>query len=347
MAQRADLNLRPYEDFDYPRLLDAPVGGVWPARPDCFRVEELPLYPFAGEGEHAALVVEKENLATRDLALRAAEILGVGPAAVGYAGMKDKAAVVVQSFTVTGCDEGKAAEAFTRAGARVLTATRHRNKLRLGHLAGNRFAIRLEGSDAAAASAALAELSRCGVPNWFGPQRFGLDGRNAREGFEILARRRKTGRWRRDLLVSALQSFLFNELLARRIEEGALGRVASGDLLQKSDTGGIFLCEDPDADQKRCDAFEVSPTGPLPGKKMVHPSGAAAEAEEAVLAELGLSDGLFAGETGARRSYRVRLEGAGVAEESGGLRIVFALPPGSYATSVVREIAASGVRRIA
>lgn len=347
MSQRADLDLRPYGDFDYPRLLEAPTVGVWPARPDCFRVEELPLYPFAGEGEHAALVVEKENLATRDLALRAAELLGVGPAAVGYAGMKDKAALVVQAFTVTGCDEGKAADAFTRAGARVLTATRHRNKLRLGHLAGNRFTVRLEGGDVAAASAALADLSRRGVPNWFGPQRFGLDGRNAREGYEILARRRKTGRWRRDLLVSALQSFLFNELLARRVETGAFNRVASGDLLQKSDSGGIFLCEDPDTDQPRCDAFEVSPTGPLPGKKMVRPSGEAGEAEEGVLAELGLSHDLFAGETGARRPYRVRLEGAGAAEEPGGVRLVFALPPGSYATSVVREIAASGARRIA
>jgi len=343
---RLDLTLRPYVDFDYPRLLERAPTGSWSGDSASFAVEELPLYPFLGEGEHAALVVERAGMPTRDLALAVAERLGLPAAAVGYAGLKDKAARVVQAFTVTGAETELAKEAFEAAGAAVLTATRHTNKLRLGHLAGNRFEVRIEGGDARAASASLEELARRGAPNWFGPQRFGADGQNAREGFLILSGKKKCGRWRRDLLASALQSFLFNELLARRIEAGLLETALLGDLLQKTDSGGTFRSTEAEVDQERLDRFEVSPTGPLFGKKMIRPEGAAGEAEQAVLAEAGIGEELFRSEPGARRPYRVRPEGVGVREgEEGAIWLDFALPPGAYATSVVREIAASGALR--
>ncbi|PLX45621.1 MAG: tRNA pseudouridine(13) synthase TruD, partial [Deltaproteobacteria bacterium] len=202
---RIDLNKAPWRDFDYPRLMENELDGEWPAGSRYFSVEELPLYPFAGDGEHAALTVEKVDMTTRDLAVRVADILGVGGAAVGYAGMKDRDAVTVQSFTITGVEEEAAADAFTEAGAKVLSATRHRNKLRLGHLAANRFEVRLRGGDLKIASDALQELTRLGLPNYFGPQRFGAKGDNAREGYRFLVgeiRRKKVGRWKRDLIIS-------------------------------------------------------------------------------------------------------------------------------------------------
>src|SRR5512134_958641 len=112
MTHRCDLRRAPYRDFSYPRVALSPAaGGRWPAAVEAFRVEEIALYPFVGEGEHAALVVEKQGVTTRDLAAAVAGRLGVLPAAVGYAGMKDKACVAVQSFTVTGTAEDAAQEA--------------------------------------------------------------------------------------------------------------------------------------------------------------------------------------------------------------------------------------------
>ncbi|PLX42476.1 MAG: tRNA pseudouridine(13) synthase TruD [Deltaproteobacteria bacterium] len=346
---RIDLNSAPWREFDYPRLLETGLAGEWPAGSGYFTVEEIPLYPFSGDGEHAALSVEKVDMTTRDLALAVADALGVGGAAVGYAGMKDRDAVTLQAFTITGVDEEKAARAFTEAGAKVISATRHRNKLRLGHLAGNRFLVRLRGGDIESASKALEELTRLGLPNYFGPQRFGARGDNAREGYRFLAgevRRKKVGRWKRDLIISALQSLLFNEVLARRIEAGDFRRVISGDLLKKHDSGGIFISEEVEVDQPRLDSFEVSPTGPIFGKKMKSPEGAIAEAERGVLDDFGLAEELFGRETGSRKELRAPVAGASASEWDEGVELTFTLMPGVYATSLVREIAKSGVFRV-
>ncbi|MBE0618422.1 MAG: tRNA pseudouridine(13) synthase TruD, partial [Proteobacteria bacterium] len=100
-SPRFHLGAAPYRDFPYPRLAVAPAaGGEWTASPETFRVTELPLYPFSGSGEHAALVVEKARVTTRDLAVAVARRLGLSPAAVGYAGMKDRSCLAVQAFTV-------------------------------------------------------------------------------------------------------------------------------------------------------------------------------------------------------------------------------------------------------
>lgn len=342
---RLDVQRRPFRDFDYPLLTSGPRVGRWTVAAEDFFVEEIPLYPFCGEGEHAVVIAEKRDLPTRDLAVRVAEILNLPAAAVGYAGMKDKAAVTVQAFSLTGVDEKRAAEAFAAAGARVVSTTRHRNKLRLGHLAANRFLILLRGGDTALSLERLNELARLGLPNYFGPQRFGAAGTNASEALLILTKRRKVGRWKRDLLASALQSFVFNEVLARRIEDGLYGQVLSGDVLQKTDSGGVFRCEAPEDDAPRLAAFEVSLTGPMPGKKMVEPDNIPADREREVFSELGLPENIFSGETGTRRALRVPLDAVGVEPCAEGVWLGFACPPGAYATSVVREIAASGALR--
>jgi len=336
---RFQLGAAPYRDFDYPRLGAAPAaGGGWTASEATFRVTELPLYPFSGEGEHAALVVEKAGATTRDLALGVAKRLGVPAAAVGYAGMKDRACVSVQAFTVTGVGEDRAREAFEAEGGRVLHASRHRNKLRLGHLAGNAFRVLLQGANPEAVLRALTALSAAGVPNYYGPQRFGARGDNAAQGLAALRGRQRLNRWKRDLLVSALQSRVFNEVLASRVEAGTLGRAQQGDVLRREDSGGLFVCQDAAADSVRVEAFEVSPTGPMHGGKMVRPTGAPENGERDVLARLGLDEGLFSRETGARRPLRVPLRECSVEAEEGGCWVSFTCPAGAFATSVMREV---------
>ncbi len=335
---RTDLSLAPYRDFDYPRLVAEPAGGVWTPGPDTFRVEEVPLYPFGGQGEHAALWVERAGRSTRDLAVAVARRLGVGPAAVGYAGMKDKRCTAVQGFTVTGVPTEAARAAFEAEGARVLTATRHRNKLRLGHLAANRFRVVVEGADPAAVERVLTILRSWGVPNYFGPQRFGARGDNALQGARVLRGEVRTGRWKRDLLVSALQSAVFNEVLARRLEAGTLDRPLQGDVLRKADSGGLFVCTDPRAEAGRVERFEVAPTGPLWGRKMVRPVGEVAREEARVLAAFGLEEDLFVRQAGARRPLRIPLAGVEVRPLGTATEVEFLCPPGTFATSVVREI---------
>lgn len=344
-AGRGGLSLTPYRDFDYPFLCGIDRAGVWASGVENFFVDEVPLYPFSGSGEHSALIVEKMGLTTRDLALSVARAMGLDNAAVGYAGMKDKDATTVQAFTVYHPREAEAVAAFEAAGAKVVSVSRHANKLRLGHLAGNRFRALIRGGDALWAGKALALLTKSGVPNFFGPQRFGAEGTNARDGLAMLTGRRKVGRFRRDLAVSALQSFVFNEVLARRMETGTLNTALLGDVLQKVASGGLFVCSEPEVDQARLAEGEVCPTGPLHGGKMKPPERGVLEAELAVLSDLGVAEELFRRETGTRRALTFPLAFTSVEEVEGGIVVSFAAPAGCFATSVIREIAASGVFR--
>lgn len=329
----------PWRDFVYPRWTRAPgAGGRWVSAPETFRVEEIPLYPFCGEGEHAAVVVEKAERTTRDLALAVAQSLGLSPSAVGYAGMKDKRCVAVQAFTIGGVAEAAAARAFEDQGCRVHHATRHRNKLRLGHLAGNRFRAFVAGAGAAEAEQVLEELGRDGAPNYFGRQRFGARGDNAAQGLAVLRGRLRVSRWKRDLLVSALQSLLFNEVLARRIEDRALAEAREGDVLRREDSGGLFLCADPEADTARVKQFGVSPTGPMWGRKMVRPAGEVERTEQQAGAGLGLSEDLFGRETGTRRPLRVPVTERAVEPGPNGIWVSFVCPAGAFASVVIREI---------
>ncbi|MEM9490894.1 MAG: tRNA pseudouridine(13) synthase TruD, partial [Myxococcota bacterium] len=243
-------------------------------------------------------------------------------------------------------------------GIAVLDARRHRHKLRTGHLRGNRFVLRLREMDvdaergAAMASAILDRLAAApGMPNWFGPQRFGRDGNNAEIGRALLTgdplpdgMRRPRGRALR-LFVSALQSELFNEYLKQRLSDGILATVLAGDLLQKTESGGLFASDDPATDQPRLAAGEVVPTGPMFGHKARQPSegSAAHERESSLLAEYGLTTRSFArmGKLGigTRRALAVRVHNATanpLAERA--IELSFDLPAGSYATAVMREV---------
>ncbi|MFW6133733.1 MAG: tRNA pseudouridine(13) synthase TruD, partial [Planctomycetota bacterium] len=165
------------------------VGGRIKPRPEDFRVEELPLYRPAGDGTHLYFRVTKRGATTPDAVGRIARHMGVRRTAIGLAGLKDARAVTVQMMSLEHADADRLA-AFADPFVRVEPAGWHTNKLRTGHLAGNRFAIRLRdvgADDLPAAQAVLDVLARRGVPNYFGRQRFGSRGETAALG-EALVR---------------------------------------------------------------------------------------------------------------------------------------------------------------
>jgi tRNA pseudouridine13 synthase len=323
-------------------------GGRLKVSPEDFQVDELPAYLPSGAGPHLYLHVEKRGRTTRDVVRSLARALGVGERDAGYAGLKDRAAVTTQwlSFPVAR-DPDPASLAGD--GYRVLTASRHQNKLRPGHARGNAFQVVVRGGDLAAARGCVAALAREGLPNFFGPQRFGADGGNAALGRALLApdpspeaRRAGRDRFLRRFALSAYQSLLFNRWLTERVSDGLFAAALAGDALKKLESGGVFVCTDPALDGPRVATFEVSPAGPMFGHQLKPAvTGLPAEREARLLAAEGLTPADFArgGDeaVGTRRAARLPVEVA-LAPLEDGYSARFALPRGSYATVVMREL---------
>jgi len=322
-------------------------GGALRSRPEDFRVDEVPAYLPAGTGPHLYLRVEKRGRTTRDAVRALARALGVPERDCGAAGQKDKDAVTTQwlSFPVAKDPDPRALE---QPGLAVLEVSRHQNKLRTGHVRANRFDLAVRGGDLERARACAAALAERGLPNYFGPQRFGAAGENAAIGRRLLAgdrapevQRAARDRFMRRFVISAFQSHLFNRWLAARMADGLFAAALPGDWLKKLDSGGLFLCEDPAVDGPRVARFEVSPAGPMFGHALRPAAGEALLREERLLAEEGAALADFArggGEAeGTRRAARLRVEVA-LEPLPDGYRARFELPKGSYATVVMREL---------
>ena len=323
-------------------------GGRLKAAPEDFRVDELPAYLPSGAGPHLYLHVEKRGRTTRDVVRALARALGVAERDAGYAGLKDRAAVTTQwlSFPVARDPDPASLEGD---GYRVLAASRHQNKLRPGHAHGNAFQVVVRGGGLEAARGCAEALARAGLPNFFGPQRFGHDGANAALGRALLApdpsaeaRRASRDRFLRRFALSAFQSELFNRWLGERIADGLFATALAGDVLKKLESGGVFVCEAPELDSARVAAFEVSPAGPMFGHQLKPvATGVPAEREARLLFGEGLTLADFArgGDeaTGTRRAARLPIEVA-LTPLPDGYLARFALPRGSYATVVMREL---------
>ncbi|MEZ6196260.1 MAG: tRNA pseudouridine(13) synthase TruD [Planctomycetota bacterium] len=328
-----------------PRRLDDALGlgGAHKSTPEDFAVEELPAYEASG-GAHLHLVLRRAGRNTHDLARELAALLGAREDEVGYAGRKDRHAVTTQAFTVHAPDlepDEAASRVAAELGVEVLAASRHGNKLRLGHLRGNRFTLRIRGARAGAADlsrAALERLAAEGAPNYFGAQRFGRGGDNVARGLAIL-RGRRAPRRERDLMVSALQAALFNDWLARRSEDGLLDVLLEGDLARTA-RGGLFDVEDAAVEAPRLAAGEIEITGPIFGAKMRAAGGAAGLREAAVLANHGLAPADFrpVRAEGSRRPALLRPREVAVTTRDGDPVLSFVLPKGAYATVLLREL---------
>lgn len=334
----------PYLTADVPG-----TGGAIRTSPEDFRVEEQPLYLPCGEGEHLYLRITKRGLATPQLVSRLSSSLGVKARCIGVAGLKDAQAVTTQMVSVQGTSPE--AVARLRLDGQLVSIEilgRHRNRLRTGHHRGNRF--RLVIRDMLAGSRdrvplVLEELARRGVPNYFGPQRQGRGGVNYRLGEALLndaARRAKMPRSKRLWFLHAYQSFLFNQVLARRIDR--LDRVLAGDWAMKHENGACFQVDDPAREQPRADSFEISPTGPLFGSRASWATGEPGAIERACVEALGetpetlVEAAAACGFRGERRPLRARLGDLDWSLDGNDLTLSVTLPPGAYATSVLREL---------
>lgn len=326
--------------------LERAIDGRTKERPEDFVVDEIPAYTPSGSGEHLFVRFEKVGLDTEQTVRKIAEALEVDPRAAGWAGLKDRHAVTTQWASFHRGDAARAL-ALDLPGVRVLEAALHENKLRTGHLDGNRFTLRLRGADpgrAADAERVLGELSRSGVPAFFGEQRFGRGGSTlARARAWIVAGGRgPRAPFERKLLVSALQSSIFNAICAERMRTIGLAGILDGDLVRKEESGGLFIATDLDEVRARAERFEVSATGPMFGAEMRWPERDARAMEEAALASAGLDQAKLAsfrraGE-GTRRPLRFWLRDARVTADEDGLVLSFTLPAGAYATIVLREL---------
>jgi tRNA pseudouridine13 synthase len=331
------------------------IGGTIKDFPEDFEVEEIPAYEPSGSGDYLYLWVEKRAMGAEYFVRQIARRLGIANNDVGTAGLKDRQAVTRQMVSVPDVGTEKLAQ-LDGDGMRVLRVSRHANKLRPGHLHGNRFRILIRRPEAdvpARVSPILRKLGDTGVPNFYGPQRFGKGGETVQMGLAMLrgdkapqdaACRSRFPRnpFLRKFALSAAQSALFNHYLARRMQDGLLRQVVDGDVMARWPFGGMFKAEDLLAEQKRFDRRETVHTGPIYGRKMYAAGNTAAERENFILSQAGLTRDAFAGfgklVQGTRRHNLFYLSDLEWAAEPEGVRLAFTLPAGSYATVVLQEV---------
>jgi tRNA pseudouridine13 synthase len=339
-------------------MSDLPPGRIKDRLED-FVVEELPAYAPSGRGEHVFVSFTKRDLNTLEAVRAIAQACGCDGRETGFAGMKDKRAVTTQMMSLrvpAGVDPTALAARAAQVslpGITVNAATPHGNKLKPGHLTGNRFVIMVRGisrDHVGEVASALERVGKVGVPNAFGAQRFGSSGDNAARARAWLSgaeRGPRDPRVRR-LLWSALQSSIFNAVLEARVADGTDATPVEGDLLKLRSSGGLFVCTAVQTDRERAERGEVSPTGPIVGARMRWPEGAPGELERRIMrAQLG--DGFDLSRTrrlgeGSRRALRMWVSDLRweIVDDAGhgaaGIRVYFVLPKGGYATTVLGTV---------
>ncbi len=324
------------------------IGGALKEQPEDFEVEEIPAYPPSGDGGFLYLWLEKRDLGADYFTKQIARRLNLGPGEVGMAGLKDRRAVTRQWVSVPASAEPNLSR-LDGEGIRVLQVSRHTNKLRTGHLHGNRFKVLVRNpttSDDAAVRALVDRLREQGLANFYGPQRFGNHGETLSLGFALLRgetpERKVRNPFLKRLALSAVQSAVFNHYLGCRLVDGLLRRVLPGDVMAKYPFGGMFVAEEVDREQPRFDAREIVTAGPIVGRKTFAAQGEAAEREAATLAALELTPALFSGFgkllQGTRRHNLVYVDDLAWEKTTVGVCFTFSLPAGSYATVLLREI---------
>ncbi len=331
---------------------------------DDFVVTEVPLYEFSGLGEHLILKIRKKDLSTWDAVEIIANFLGCNRREIGYAGLKDKNAMTIQSISIHKKYEEKLKD-FSHNNIKILEKTYHNNKIKIGHLKGNKFFIRLKRVnlvDSRKIEQILGQIAILGMPNYFGTQRFGIEGNNYLKGKELIeGKRKEKNRNLRQMYINAYQSFLFNSWLSKRIELSKLidtfeprqiyqklnlpldevkkmkkqnhpFKIMSGDLFSHYPFGKIFYVENLEEEAQKFEQRDRVPTGLLSGKRVKQSQSFAYEIEKEYIKTIN--------EDGARRFAWVfpsDIE-SNYKDDKNWMEISFYLPKGSYATVLVDEI---------
>ncbi len=290
------------------------VTGILRSTPDDFEVtESLPFEP-EGEGEHLYLLAEKRGVTTHAVQKMLAGSCGVPMRDVSFAGMKDRRAVARQWFSVR---RPQREDVHVDGGVRILRRVRHRRKLRRGQLDENRFRIRVRGLTGDP-RASLALLGKHGAPNYFGDQRFGAAGENVGAALDwVRADKPRISPFLRSVYLSSLRSFLFNEVLGRRVTDGTWRSSLDGEA-----------------------ELDGQPTGPLWGRGRLQSAGAARLLEERLVGtHVEIAEALeFVGLRQERRSLAALPRNLSWHLDDGALTIEFALGRGIYATTMLREV---------
>jgi tRNA pseudouridine13 synthase len=318
---------------------EALARGTLRAEPEDFVVEEDLGFAASGTGQHVLLKVRKRNANTQWVSRELAKLCGCHPRDVGFAGLKDRRAVTVQSFTVPRSkmtlEEWRG---FTHPEFSVLEAEAHSRKLPRGALAGNRFVIRVRdvGSlDADGLAKRVADVGSRGIPNYFGPQRFGRDGANLAR---ITAESLHPGE--RGFVLSAARSLVFNAVLAERVGDGSWERLEVGDVANLDGRGSVFPVDALDDTLiARCEELDIHPTGPQWGRGAPTSKGRVGEVEARIASEFQQACALVekAGMDQERRALRLRVRDLTAEAEENAVVLRFWLTRGSFATTVLRE----------
>ena len=325
-------------------LGDPQVSAVIRVQPEDFHVQEIPLIEPSGEGVHLWLELEKRNANTHWVAEQLAAASGAALRDVGFAGMKDRHAVTTQWFSVSMQESSNSDwKNWSIPDVNIIQAIHHPRKLKRGALKGNSFKIvlrQLDG-DIAGLEQRLEFISSQGVPNYFGPQRFGFNGANVERGIHWLRNGGRLSRSKRSIYISAVRSFLFNQLLSRRVADTSWNRILDGEIAMLDGSRSLFTCDMPDAElDGRCNEFDIHPTGPLPGSGGMGPVGQAGNLETEVLEEYAKIVEILrkAGARADRRALRLSAGGLHWNLNGDSLTLRFELGTGGYATSLLSEL---------
>ncbi len=327
-----------------------------------FIVDEIPLYNFSGDGEHLVVHIRKKDMTTWEMITAIAKYLKIKQRDIGYAGLKDKHAMTMQYISVLAKDNEEKLKGFNHDKIKILNTYRHNNKIRIGHLKGNHFKVRLKkvlGVQKDKLDSVLKWIKLNGVPNYFGNQRFGTDKNNWEEGKAIVEGRLKMrDRKTKSFLINAYQSYLFNSWLSKRMElsilldsfsekeveelfslpKGSLKdtkkqphffKILEGELIMHYPYGRVFELESMEEEARRFKEFDISPSGLLAGKRVSKASSVAGIIEKKYNREIG--------ENGARRYAWISVTDIKkrYIEEKAHYELEFTLPKGSYATNVL------------
>jgi tRNA pseudouridine13 synthase len=313
------------------------------SQPEDFVVEEDLGFAASGSGQHVLLKVRKCNANTQWVARELAKLCGCHPRDVGYAGLKDRRAIAVQWYTVP--RSRLALEAWREVSEPefgVLEAEAHSRKLPRGALAGNRFTIRVRDVDSNALAGPfttrIAHIAQRGVPNYFGPQRFGREGANLAR---IASGLRALHPSERGFVLSAARSLIFNALLAERVRDATWDHLEKGDVANLDGRGSVFPVDTIDTTlTARCDGLDIHPTGPMWGRGAPTTQGRIAELETRVAGEFQQACSLVidAGMDQERRALRLAVRELAWDSEPGAIVLRFRLTRGSFATTVLREL---------
>lgn len=316
------------------------IDVVFKQSKDDFVVNEVPLYDFTGEGEHLVLKLRKKDLATWDAIEILANYLKCSPREFGYAGLKDKNAMTVQHISVHRKFE-EALKEFSHENIKILETTYHNNKIKIGHLKGNNFFIRLKRVglvEKQKIEEAMGQIATFGMPNYFGFQRFGKEvEENLEKAKQLLfddykVKDKKVAK----MLISAYQSTYFNAWLVERLKlNKSEFKLLNGDIFYDIESSKLFT---PKAiNEKIINDFKdkkITPTGLLPGNDVFKARDEALKIEQKY-------DNSDIREKGYRREAIVFPEilSTKYNKEKKEALLDFILPKGSYATVLIEALA--------